>query len=80
MKLFPQVTPDEHTHTNQAGAELNARWVIAGLKSLPQNPLAPYFSAKAAEVTPSKGVCASGSMGESSWLTWFLLPAPRARV
>ena len=54
MKLFPQVTPDEHTHTNQAGAELNARWVIAGLKSLPQNPLAPYFSAKAAEVTPSK--------------------------
>ena len=32
----------------------DGRWVIAGLKSLPQNPLAPYFSAKAAEVTPSK--------------------------
>jgi lysophospholipase L1-like esterase len=34
MRLFPQVTPDEHTHTNMAGAELNARTVVAGLKSL----------------------------------------------
>jgi hypothetical protein len=25
MQLFPLVTPDEHTHTNMAGAELNAR-------------------------------------------------------
>lgn len=50
MKLFPQVTPDEHTHTNLAGAELNARTVVAGLKALPKNPLAPYFSAKADEV------------------------------
>jgi lysophospholipase L1-like esterase len=31
MKLFPQVVPDEHTHTNLAGAELNARMVVAGL-------------------------------------------------
>lgn len=31
MKLFPQVEPDEHTHTNLAGAELNARMVVAGL-------------------------------------------------
>jgi lysophospholipase L1-like esterase len=52
MKLFPQVTPDEHTHTNLAGAELNARCVIEGLKALKDNPLAPYFSAKAAEVKP----------------------------
>lgn len=49
MKLFPQVTPDEHTHPNGPGAELNARIVIGGLKALPENPLAPYFSAKAAE-------------------------------
>ena len=52
MKLFPQVTPDEHTHTNQAGAELTARCVVAGLKALPENPLTPYFSAEAADVNP----------------------------
>lgn len=34
MQLFPLVTPDENTHTNLAGAELNARTVVAGLKSL----------------------------------------------
>lgn len=50
MKLFPQVTPDEHTHPNRAGAELNAEFVIAGLKALRANPLDQYFSAKAAEV------------------------------
>ncbi len=37
---------DEHTHTTRAGAELNAECVIAGLKSLPNDPLAPYFSKK----------------------------------
>ncbi len=50
MKLFPQVTPDEHTHTNLAGADLNAQCVIAGLKALKGDPLAPYFSAKAESV------------------------------
>ncbi|MBV7536324.1 rhamnogalacturonan acetylesterase [Duganella sp. sic0402] len=34
MRLFPQTTPDEYTHTNLAGAELNARAVVAGLKTL----------------------------------------------
>jgi lysophospholipase L1-like esterase len=34
MRLFPQTTPDEHTHTNKAGAELNARIVLAGLIEL----------------------------------------------
>jgi lysophospholipase L1-like esterase len=32
---------DEHTHTSAAGAELNAQCVIAGLKALTNNPLAP---------------------------------------
>ena len=50
MKLFPQVMPDEHTHPNRAGAELNAEFVIAGLKALTPNPLAQYYSAKAAGV------------------------------
>lgn len=34
---------DEHTHTTLAGAELNAECVIAGLKALPDDPLAPFF-------------------------------------
>ena len=37
----------DHTHTSRAGAELNAACVIAALKALKDNPLAPYFSAKA---------------------------------
>ena len=41
---------DPHTHTSLAGAELNAACVIAGLKAIISNPMAPYFSAKAAEV------------------------------
>jgi lysophospholipase L1-like esterase len=34
---------DEHTHTSRAGAELNAEFVIAGLKAIDGNPLARYF-------------------------------------
>ena len=41
---------DPHTHTSAAGAELNAQSVIAGLKGLKDDPLATFFSAKAAEV------------------------------
>ena len=33
----------DHTHTSPAGAELNASLVVAGLKALRKNPLAPYF-------------------------------------
>ena len=43
---------DPHTHTSRAGAELNAECVIAGLKRLAPNPLAQFFSAKAAGVAP----------------------------
>ena len=53
MKLFPQVTPDEHTHPNLAGAKINASFVIAGLKAVKNDPLAPYFSAQAEEVPPA---------------------------
>ncbi|OYU32409.1 MAG: hypothetical protein CFE39_03360 [Comamonadaceae bacterium PBBC2] len=42
MKLFPQVTPDESVHTNWAGASLNARTVIAGLKALAALPAEFY--------------------------------------
>jgi lysophospholipase L1-like esterase len=43
MKLFPDVTPDEHTHTNQAGAEFNAGVVVTALKSLSENPVSPFL-------------------------------------
>lgn len=41
---------DQNTHTSLAGAEINAVCVVAGLKALKNNPVAPYFSAKAALV------------------------------
>ena len=43
---------DPHTHTSRVGAELNAECVIAALKALKSNPLAPYFTEKAAAVAP----------------------------
>lgn len=54
MKLFPQVTPDEHTHTNWAGADLNAQMVIAGLKALKPNPVAGFLSPKGEAVPAAK--------------------------
>ncbi len=41
---------DADTHTTRAGAELNAASVVAGLKALPADPLAPYFTSKAAAI------------------------------
>jgi len=38
--------PLDHTHTDAAGAELNARSVVAGLKDLPGKPLDAYLSAQ----------------------------------
>jgi len=45
---------DEHTHTNAAGAEINAASVVAGLKGLKSCSLCKYFSAKAKDVTAYK--------------------------
>jgi lysophospholipase L1-like esterase len=42
--------PADHTHTNQAGADINASSVVAGLKALDPCPLCGYFSVKAAAV------------------------------
>lgn len=41
---------DKGTHTTDSGAQLNAACVIAGLKSLPGDPLEPYFSDKGKQV------------------------------
>jgi hypothetical protein len=43
---------DPHTHTSRAGSELNAECVVAGLKALPKDPVAVYFSAKGKIVAP----------------------------
>jgi lysophospholipase L1-like esterase len=43
---------DKGTHTTRAGAQFNAACVIAGLKGLPENPLAGFFSDKAREIHP----------------------------
>jgi lysophospholipase L1-like esterase len=43
---------DEHTHTTSAGAELNAECVVSGLKSLTDNPLAPYLLPQKPKVEP----------------------------
>jgi len=40
-------------HTSLAGAQTNALCVVAALKSLKNNPLAPFFSAKAEAVPPA---------------------------
>ena len=34
---------DEHTHTSAAGAKLSAEIIAAGLRGLPENPLAPFL-------------------------------------
>ena len=41
---------DDHTHTNPAGAEINAASVIAGLKGLRHCSLRDYLSANAARI------------------------------
>jgi hypothetical protein len=42
--------PSDHTHTNQAGADINAASVIAGLKGLEHCDLCANFSPKAEDV------------------------------
>jgi lysophospholipase L1-like esterase len=43
---------DQRTHTTDVGAQFNAARVIAGLKSLPGNPLENYLSDKGKAIEP----------------------------
>ncbi len=43
---------DPHTHTTVAGAVMNAESVVAGLKALPNDPVADDFSARGKIVSP----------------------------
>lgn len=45
---------DPHTHTNWAGAVINAEAVVSGLRDLPGDPFAAYLSAKGAAIAPYK--------------------------
>ena len=45
--------PIDHTHTSPGGAAFVARQVVAGLKSMPDAPFTPYFSAEGASVVPA---------------------------
>ncbi|HSU31448.1 MAG TPA: GDSL-type esterase/lipase family protein [Bryobacteraceae bacterium] len=43
---------DPHTHTTREGAELNAESVVAGLKELKNDPVAPYLSSQSVHASP----------------------------
>ena len=45
-------SPKENLHTGWDGAVINAGCVIAGLKGLKEDPLAPYLSARAKAIAP----------------------------
>lgn len=65
-KLGPEkVEPlfaDKGTHTSPAGAELNARCVVAGLRALPGAPLDRYLSEKGKGVQPAASQLVAGAV------------------
>jgi lysophospholipase L1-like esterase len=77
--LFPQ----DHTHTNAAGAELNARCVVAGLKALHENGILRALSAQGRTidaglpqyVQPSRMPSPRGGPQEQ-FLQWLNLAEP----
>jgi lysophospholipase L1-like esterase len=46
MQLFPMTNPDESVHTNWAGAQLNAQFVVQGLKALGDARIASFMKAR----------------------------------
>ncbi|HVW09092.1 MAG TPA: GDSL-type esterase/lipase family protein, partial [Bryobacteraceae bacterium] len=75
--------PKDHTHTNDAGAELNARMVIALLKATRENAIIRNFSAAggAIEIAPMKFVTiaaykAPPHSDREEWLRWLNQPEP----
>jgi hypothetical protein len=45
---------DPHTHTNMAGAVVNAESVVSGLRDMAGDPLAQYLSDKGNAIVPYK--------------------------
>ena len=58
---------DKGTHTNDAGAKFNAECVIAGLKSLPGDPLGKFFSMAGDAIKP--GVASAQTSSTQSTTT-----------
>jgi lysophospholipase L1-like esterase len=52
-----ELFPEDHTHTSPVGADMNAAFVVAGLKGI-KSPLAPFLSAKG-EAVPAAPSLAS---------------------
>ena len=53
-------SPRERLHTGWEGAVINAGRVVAGLKALPADPLAKFFSQRARTIAPAGGVSGEG--------------------
>jgi hypothetical protein len=66
MEKVAPMFADARTHTTDPGAQFNAACVIAGLKNLANNPLAPYFSEKAKEIEPWQPAAQSNSTNSSA--------------
>ncbi|MBE2212501.1 MAG: rhamnogalacturonan acetylesterase [Opitutaceae bacterium] len=73
--------PKDHTHTGPAGAALNARLVLAGLRALPRDPVAGYLTPAAAE-TPAAAASAIVASpapprggGPEAFDAWLNLPS-----
>jgi len=64
---------DPHTHNSWEGALLNAQCVISGLKSLKEDPLAPYMSAAAASIPAYETEFASPPNPPAFW-SWSRRP------
>ncbi|MBB3223506.1 rhamnogalacturonan acetylesterase [Pseudoduganella umbonata] len=59
MKLFPLVTPDESVHTNWAGADLNARIVVGGIRALNLHPLVAALNERGRAIPANPPIPAS---------------------
>jgi lysophospholipase L1-like esterase len=58
LLYVPNPTPEkpegEHVHPGWDGAVINAEVVVSGLKALPKNPVADYFSDRAKAIDPAR--------------------------
>ncbi len=64
MEKVASLFADKGTHTTDAGAQLNAACVIAGLKSLDEDPLGTFFSIKGEQIprfTPSAQITSTNA-------------------
>jgi len=56
VETFYVPSPKENLHTGWDGAVVNAGCVISGLKALPGDPMARFFSSRASAIAPAGGI------------------------